>query len=167
LSACATQEQVVAKIDDRTAVTFTTASQLEFTHRAYGVGMNPQVDLSLGPVEIDKAGERTYAIWVAVMSFVPTPAPRIKILGKDGTELLLEPSKLRSVAALPLSKWAYDAPVRWAKQYYYAVTLQDLERFRGQAPVSVVMLVVKNNWITFEDWKRQPAGFDAFLDHVN
>ena len=152
--------RLTERVDERTAVNVVALSApLVFSS---GRGSREVAeDLALGPVEINRQGERTYFLWVNLLGGETRAAPpRLRLV--QGGEVLLEVALTAPELSLPVSRPPYRRLADWALEAWYPVAAADLARLQGREGV-VVEMAEGANWVRFEPWERELAGLDAFI----
>jgi len=157
-TAAPTQKTTVSHVDPVTAVTVLAMSApVEFTSEAGGL------DVSVGPLEIDEMGKRTYFLWVSVLGEGEKLAPTVRFL--DGQQVLLERDAASALAQPPVSAPPYTPLAPWAPQFYYPVTVAELRSLEGRA-LGIELTGRKALVGRLAPWTEQPRNFDSFLKLV-
>jgi len=152
--------RLTERVDERTAVNVVAlTAPLVFSSGRGSRGATE--DLALGPVEINRQGERTYFLWMNLLSGEMRAAPpRLRLVG--GGEVLFEVALVAPANSLPVSRPPYRRLANWALEAWYPVAPGDLARLQGRQGL-VVEMAEGSNWVRFEPWDRRLAGLDAFI----
>jgi hypothetical protein len=132
LAGCASApvDPLVESLDERTAVTVVALSEpLLFTSTRSTPSLPD--DVALGPVEINRMGEKTWYLWVNRLGGPQESATlaRLRIVAQGATLLELEP--LASDVRLPVSGPPYRPLAEWAAQAYYPISADEAAESRG------------------------------------
>jgi len=147
------------RVDERTAVNVVTLSEpLLFSTARSRPGMSE--DLALGPVEINRQGERSFFLWTNLLGGTERrAAPRLRLVA--GGEVLLEVQLVAPPNDLPVSRPPYRRLAEWAFEAYYPVSPEDLARLRGRGDL-VAEIADGGGWLRYEPWART-AALDTFI----
>lgn len=162
LAGCASApSEMVERVDEKTAVTVVTLpSPLVFSGPRGGVGQ--PLDLTLGPVEVNRQGARSYFLWAALLGDdLSRGEPRLRLTAGGETLVELAPEPVGTT--LPVSRAPYRRPAEWASERWYAIRAAELARVYGRSGVAVEIGMADGQWIPFTPWDERVAGLDAFV----
>lgn len=152
-------EPVVERLDDRTAVTVVTLpAPLLYARTGAGTALVPASDIAIGPVEVNRMGERSYLLWTSLVGYDGPPL-RLRLVA---TQLVVEPTPLVA-PRLPFTLSPYRSSGAGAGDQYYAISRADLKRLEGRADLAVEIAASDGGWVRFEPWEPTAAALDAFI----
>jgi hypothetical protein len=154
-------EPTVERVDERTAVTVVTLPKPLLYSGARG-GLGQPLDLALGPVEINRMGEKSWYLWVSLLGAdLRDGEPRLRLA--SGGERLADLAPLPSEFTLPTSRAPYAQPADWASERYYAISASELADLYGRAGLTVEVSTPAGETWTFDPWDASAANLDAWL----
>ncbi len=163
LAGCASTPpaQTVERVDETTAVTVVTLpAPLVFSGPRGPMGQ--PLDLSLGPVEINRQGVRTYFLWAALLGDdLSRGEPRLRLTAGGETLAELAPEPVGTT--LPVTRAPYRRPADWASERWYAIGAAELARLYGRSGLAVQIAGADGQWLSFAPWDDRAAALDAFV----
>lgn len=155
-------QPAVERVDERTAVTVVTLPEPLLYTGAKG-DLGQPLDLALGPVEINRMGEKTWYLWVSLLGGDLRDAdPRLVVVA--GGARLLELAPLPKDFVPPLSRSPYSRPADWATERYYAIPADELARLHGREGLAVELYPPAGPPWRFEPWSGSARELDAWLE---
>jgi hypothetical protein len=143
-------QPAVERVDEKTAVTVVTLPKPLLYSGARG-SLGQPLDLALGPVEINRMGEKRWYLWVALLGAdLRDGEPRLWMV--SGGERLAELVPMPNEFVPAVSEAPYARPADWATERYYEVTSEQLGALAGRP------LVVELVWPSAERWRFEPWG---------
>jgi hypothetical protein len=152
----------VERVDERTAVTVVTLRAPLLYSGAKG-DLGQPLDLALGPVEINRMGERTWYLWVSLLGAdLRDGDPRLVVVAAG--ERLVDLVPMPKEFAPPLSGAPYARPADWATERYYAIAASELARLHGRDELVVELAAPGGPPWRFEAWSGSARDLDAWLE---
>lgn len=160
-------------LDETTAVTVSAQRQpLVFYKEEPQLGAHARDYVSIGPIEINRTGARSYYVWLGAWStidrrFSAVEAARQRearyVLIADDREIALadcteDPAEIGTVAPV------YEPPTRGAVVLYCGVAADVLRSVAGSA--ALLLRSDRPNERPFRLWEDERAALRAFIDQV-
>jgi hypothetical protein len=147
-------QPAVERVDEKTAVTVVTLPEPLLFSGARGTLGQP-LDLALGPVEINRMGEKRWYVWVSLLGAdLRDGEPRLWLV--SGGERLVELVPLPKEFAPSVSEAPYARPAHWATERYYEVAPDQLAALAGRTLAVELAWPGAGSW-RFEAWNDQAA----------
>jgi hypothetical protein len=152
-------QPAVERVDEKTAVTVVTLPKPLLYSGARGTLGQP-LDLALGPVEINRMGEKRWYLWASLLGAdLRDGEPRLSFV--SGGERLADLAPMPKEFVPAVSEAPYARPADWATERYYEVTADQLAALAGRA------LAVELAWPGADSWRFEPWGDqDALTAYV-
>jgi hypothetical protein len=152
---------IVERVDERTAVNVVTLDRPLLFSVARGAP-GQALDLALGPVEINRQGDRTWYLWGALLGAdLGAGEPRLRVLAGD--EVLVDLAPVPPGRTLPVSARPYAKPADWATERYWPIEAAELARLQGRTGLRVELASPGGTPIAFEPWDAELAALDAYV----
>lgn len=176
IAACAPlgSSNVREQLDERTGVTVTSmAAPLEFFSPLPERGLQAASFASLGPVEINRMGQRQTFLWLSVLpgevERERNPAgtrPQLKLLiFAAGTAL--EPGFITADARqIGLGQRVYERPAAWIGEAFYAISEAQLARLAAADVLLLEMSAPDEESRRYELWKSDLTGLRDFVQRI-
>jgi hypothetical protein len=165
IGGCATgpaAQPAVERVDERTAVTVVTLGKPLLYSGARGALGQP-LDLAVGPVEINRMGEKSWYLWVSLLGAdLRDGDPRVQLV--SGGERLVDLAPMPSEFVPPVSRAPYPRPAGWATERYYAIPAAELARLHGRTGLIVEVAAPTGETWRFEPWNASARDLDAWLE---
>lgn len=157
------------RLDESSGETITTLDEpATFALDRPMLAANARDYVYLGPVEINRSGTRSYALWVAYCSTIARndgrefAAPARAYLMIDG-----EPMELGSAEPhAPLADWLYRPPVVGGSKVMYALTRAQLAAIARAHELSIVIEGEDDAVAEFSPWRDGFAGLSGFAHYL-
>lgn len=163
LGACAAgpvPQSSVERVDERTAVTVVTLPKPLLFSGARGP-RGESLDLALGPVEINRMGEKTWYVWASLLGGdLQDGDPRLRLVSGGTTIVDLAPAP--AGFSPPVSERPYRRLADWATERWYEISAGELARLYGLPDVTAEIDGSAGSW-RFDPWEASVATLDAYL----
>lgn len=149
------------RVDERTAVTVATLPRALVFSGTRGTLGQP-LDLSLGPVEINRMGTKRWYLWAALAGGdlrTGDPHLRLYAAGTRLVDLAPAPVDFRP----PVSHAPYPRPADWVTERWYEISAEQLAGLRGQRGVVAELAPAEGDALRFEPWDPALGGLDEFV----
>lgn len=176
LAACAPvgTSNVREQLDERTGVTVTTmAAPLEFFSPLPERGLQAASFASLGPVEINRMGQRQTYLWLSVL---PGEDERERDTGGTGPELrlqifaagtALEPAYVTADGReIGLGQRVYERPADWIGEAFYLISAAQLAQLAAADALLLELSAPDQESRRYELWKSDLAGLRDFVQRI-
>jgi hypothetical protein len=166
LAACAGtgSSQPFERLDEDTGVTVGSLQKpVEFVENGV-VALNKHASFAyLGPVEWDRMGAISYALWLHIAPGNDTQvaeigAPGAVALLLDGQSMVLTPMQPQKLGREP-----YEAVVPWGQTAYFAVTVAQLRELAHGTQLRLRLRGLDGAPVDFLASRAAPADFAAFV----
>ena len=168
-------EAIVQFLDETTAVSVSTmAAPMIFSREQAGLAANARDYVYVGPIEINRTGERRYYLWIGVWSTIDRGAAGQAPL-QDAYEKVLitandRPLELEVLSndpeALGISKSPYPRPGPGTRSLYSRVTVEQL-RTMHEAEYLYVSLGDSNSESSlYRVWKYDKKALGDFVEYA-
>lgn len=162
------------QLDERTGVTVTSmAAPLEFFSPLPERGLQAASFASLGPVEINRMGQRQTFLWLSVL---PGEDERERNTGGTRPELklqiiaasaALEPAYVTADAReIGLGQRVYDRPADWIGEAFYAISAAQLAQLAAADALLLELSAPDQESRRYELWKADLAGLRDFVQRI-
>lgn len=164
LCGCAAPTATLAeRVDERTAVNVVTLGRA-MLYTASPTATTAKLDLSYGPVELNRQGQKSWYLWVSVLG-VDTDRPgaaitRFRLLA-DGAPLVT-PVPVPA-DGLPISTRPYTRVAEWATEGWFALTAEELASLYGRGDLVPEVALGDGQWVRFEAWDVDTGALDAYI----
>ncbi len=176
LAACAPvgTSNVREQLDERTGVTVTTmAAPLEFFSPLPERGLQAASFASLGPVEINRMGQRQTYLWLSVL---PGEDERERNTGGTRPELklqifaagtALEPAYVTADGReIGLGQRVYERPADWIGEAFYLISAPQLAQLAAAGALLLELSAPAQESRRYELWKSDLAGLRDFVQRI-
>lgn len=155
-------QPAVERVDERTAVTVVTLPKPLLYSGARGALGQP-LDLAVGPVEINRMGQKTWYLWVSLLGAdLRDGDPRVRLVAAG--ERLADLAPMPAEFVPPVSRAPYSRPADWASERYYAIPAADLARLHGRTGLTVEVETATGERWRFDPWDASARDLDAYLE---
>jgi hypothetical protein len=162
------------QLDERTGVTVTSmAAPLEFFSPLPERGLQAASFASLGPVEINRMGQRQTFLWLSVL---PGESERERSTGGTRPELklqifaagtALEPAFVTEDAReIGLGQRVYDRPADWIGEAFYAISAAQLAQLAAADALLLELSAPDEESRRYELWKSDLTGLRDFVQRI-
>jgi hypothetical protein len=158
------------RLDESSGATITTLdAPAAFSRDRPMLAANARDYVYMGPVEINRAGERSYALWVAYCSTIDRTDGQ-RFAAPANAWLLVDDAPMelgRPAPGVDLADWLYEAPVVGGDKVVYALTRAQLQLIARSRHVRVVIDGADDESVKFEPWRdglSRLSDFARYLD---
>jgi hypothetical protein len=162
------------QLDERTGVTVTSMSApLEFFSPQPERGLQAASFASLGPVEINRMGQRQTYLWLSVLcgedkrernSAGMRAELKLRIFAADTT---LEPAFVTTDARqIELEQRVYERPADWIEEAFYAISAAQLAELAAADSLLLELSAADEESRRYELWKSNLAGLRDFVQRI-
>jgi len=158
------------RLDESSGATITTLdAPAAFSRDRPMLAANARDYVYMGPVEINRAGERSYALWVAYCSTIDRTDGQRFVAPADAWLLVDDaPMELgQPERNVDLADWLYEAPVVGGDKVVYALTRAQLQLIARSRDVRVVIGGAGDEAAKFEPWRDGTAGLPDFARYLD
>ncbi len=165
LAGCTTQTSSVSRLDSSglTVVTLTDAIVFARPDRTLAAGARDYA--YIGPIEINRMGDRQYYLWIALASTVDRDLAGLDPMDAVALVLVVDESPM----VLPLIEWetTLDAPPYVSTTPIYATlaahtSLDQINRIASANAVELHLLVGAGDTARYQHWQGEWATFSRF-----
>jgi hypothetical protein len=177
LTACAAgpDNEVREQLDQRTGVTVTRMKEaLQFYSPLPELGLQATRFAYLGPLEVNRMGERNTYLWLSVLpasasearegAEVGPPARLRLIVDKESFDLEVVAS---SAEQIDLGKRAYPRPADWAREGYWSASPEVLARLATAASLLLEIDSGDGQLRRYEPWKADLETLRQFVAQIS
>jgi hypothetical protein len=170
LLACQTGGRIVERLDESNGITVTSAAEpLVFARTEARYSRSGRDYLYLGPVQINRQGQREYFLWVGIAStldrgfLAPEAAKPLQLIARPrGEPMPLDLAPPRDLVADLALRDIYRPTVPVQREYLARVSLHQLALI-AEEPLSPIQLsATDGSMLSYVRWNSDPAWF-AFL----
>lgn len=165
VNACANREPLRSRLDDTTGLTVVTMQNPVVLARPTRLAVAARDYAYLGPVEINRRGEREHFLWIGLASTVdharvdqPPPQAESLALLVDGVPMIL-----------PLSEWNSDLdvpPYAGSTPVYASLaaraSLDQIRRIAGAQSVQVRIVTASGRALAYRHWDGEWPAWASF-----
>jgi len=127
--------------------------------------------VAIGPLEINRLGARRYQLWLSVWSTIDRQGEGEE--SSDWSSLLLvldgEPMEIsggRKQAPEDVAAYGYLPPEKWAAQWYYPVTRDQLQRIVGAAEIQLTTPLLDQLGRYYLPWQDQAGRLRPYASYL-
>jgi hypothetical protein len=162
------------QLDERTGVTVTSmTAPLEFFSPLPERGLQAASFASLGPVEINRMGQRQTFLWLSVLpgeaegNRKPAGARRELKLRILAAGITLEPTFVTADARqIELGQRVYERPANWLGEAFYAVSAPQLAQLAAAEALQLELSAPDEESRRYELWKSDLSGLRDFVQRI-
>jgi hypothetical protein len=167
-------QRITERLDPNTGVTVTTQSEAAvFARNQPQFSRSARDYIYLGPVEINRQGQRIYYLWVGV----GTTIDRGYLAPSESDPQTLYVSVHDELVELPLHAWSelelgldsdsvYETRVRLRAQFFARVTLDQLRLLASAAPSEIIVKTADQAVQRYASWETKQPGWVAFVERA-
>ena len=157
--------------DSRTGVTITAAKRAIVLYSEEPLlTANTRDYVSMGPVEVNQSGNRSYLLWIGIWTTIDRPDVSEDTVRKrfDPIYFLIdgEPMEFNRVSRSDIVEAPYEPPAPGAIEGYYAITRDQIIRFANAADLKVQAPVSGISSKDFHLWRMDIDPFTQFAEFL-
>jgi len=122
--------------------------------------------ISVGPVEINKVGNRTYFLWIGIWTTIDRPGLSDKTLRQQFDPIVFfvdgEPMEFSFVSRAGIEQAPYSFSAPGAVEGYYATTRSQIERLAAAADLRIRVSMNESPAKIYRLWSRNTNSFSDF-----
>lgn len=167
------QDQIDVReyIDGTTGSTITAANEAMILYSEEPLlAANTRDYISIGPVEVNKSGQRSYLLWIGIWSTIDRPDFSGETVNRrfDPIYFLIdgEPMEFSFVSRVRKEQAPYSSSAPGTIEGYYATTRNQIERLAAAADLRIRLSIDESPVKIYRLWSRDTNSFADFSEFL-